>query len=372
MNKRMILMLLGVGVVFGGIFGFKAFVNAMITEVFDTMPPPTATITAAEAREVTWTRRLEAVGSFAPVEGAMLTAEVGGIVREIRFQSGSAVEAGAELVVLDSESDRARLASLEAAQRLAQTELRRARRLVEANTVTEAELQRAESEFEQANAAVAEQRARIRQKTVRAPFAGAVGIRRVNVGQYVSPGDPVVSLQTVDPIYLNFSVPERRVGDIHPGQALEVRVDARAAVWQGTVSAVEPAVSAATRTFEVQAQVANPDGALRAGMFGRVSLPLGAPETVVTVPLSAVRFSPYGDAVWIVAEDAEGVLRVTQRFVQTGARRGDLVEVRAGLAPGTRVATSGLLKLRNDAAVLVSDDPAVQPGMNPDARPDNA
>jgi membrane fusion protein, multidrug efflux system len=361
MNKRMVVMLAAVGVVFGGIFGYKAFVNAMIEDFFDNMPMPTATITAGEAREMSWTRELEAVGSFAPVQGAMLTTEAGGIVREIRFESGSRVEAGTDLLILDSESDQARLRSLEAAQRLAALELERARRLAAQNNISDAELTRRESEAEQATAAVNEQRARIAQKTLRAPFAGELGIRQVNVGQYVSPGDPAVSLQSVDPIYVNFNLPERRVAEVERGQEVNVRVDARSAQFRGVINAVEPSVRDSTRTFAVQARVDNPDGLLRPGMFGRVSLQVGDPEDVVVAPLSAISFSPYGNSVFVISETDGGQLRVNRRFVQTGARRGDFVVIMEGLAPGDRVATSGLLKLRNDAPVNISDDDAVQP-----------
>lgn len=371
MNKRMIVMLIGVGILFGGIFGYKAFVNAMIDDFFDNMPAPTATITAGEARHMSWTRQLEAVGSFSPVQGAMLTTEVGGIVREIRFESGSTVDTGAVLAILDSETDQARLRSLESAQRLAALELERARLLASRNNISEAELQRRESEADQAVAALNEQRARLAQKTLRAPFSGQLGIRQVNVGQYISPGDPVVSLQSVNPIYVNFSLPERQVAEIRRGQELTVRVDARDSQFSGTVNAIEPSIRDSTRTFETQALVENPDGLLRAGMFGRVSLNIGQPDDVVVAPLSGVSFSPYGNSVFVITEDDDGQLRVNRRFIQTGARRGDLVVVTEGLEPGDRLATSGLLKLRNDAVVTISDDPAVQPREEMAPQPDN-
>lgn len=372
MNKRMVWMLIGVGILFGGIFGFKAFVNAMITEVFDNMPAPTVTVTAAEAQEMRWTRELDAVGSFAAVQGAMLTTELGGIVREIRFENGTRVETGSELVVLDTASEQAHLRSLEAARRLAELELQRARRLYAEKNISEAELQRRQSEADQATAAVNEQRALIRQKTLRAPFSGELGIRRVNVGQYVAAGDPLVSLQSVDPIFLNFSVPERRAAEIRLGQKVRARVDARNAEFEGTISAIEPSVDAATRTIDIQAQVPNPEGTLRPGMFARVSLALGEPQTVLVVPQGAISFSPYGNSVYVITEEPDQVLRVQRRFVQTGARRGDFVRVQTGLEPGTRVATSGLLKLRNGSTVNVSDDEAVQPRQDLVPEPDNA
>ena len=372
--KSMVIMLLAVGVLFGGIFGFKAFIANMIDDIFDNMPMPVATITAADVREQAWADRLEAVGSFSALQRTMLTTEVGGIVREIRFDSGRRVEAGDELLVLDAETDQARLRSLEAAERLARLELERTRRLVEQRNVPEVDLQRRQSEADQAAAAVAEQRARIRQKTLRAPFAGELGIRQVSLGEYIAPGQAVVSLQTRDPIHIDFSLSERHVDRVSVGQTISVtvdRVDTRATEFSGRIVAIEPAVQESTRSFAVQAEIANPDGTLKPGMFGRVEIVSGAPRAVRVVPQSAVRFNPYGNIVFVIDADAEGVLRVTQRFVQTGARRGDLVEVVQGLDAGERIATSGLLKLRNQTQVQINDDPALQPPADADPRPDN-
>lgn len=368
---RMILMLVFAGVLFGGVFGFKHFVDGKVGEFFDNMPEPVATITAADVQVDRWVERLEAVGSLSAVQGAMLTTEVGGIVREIRFESGSRVEAGAEIVVLDSESDRARLNSLEAAERLARIELERTRRLVAQRNQPEAELQRRQSEADQAAAAVAEQRARIRQKTLRAPFAGEIGIRQVSLGEFVAPGQAVVYLQTRNPVHLDFTLPERHVSKITVGQALVAEVDAENASFEGKIKAIEPAVRDSTRSFAVQAEIANPEGRLKPGMFARVLIEVGEAREVRVVPQSAIRFNPYGNVVFVLLEDEAGNQRVTQRIVQTGARRGDLIEITAGLEAGDKVATSGLLKLRNQARVLVNDDPQVQPRAERDPRPAN-
>jgi membrane fusion protein (multidrug efflux system) len=369
--KRMVIMLLAVGVLFGGIFGFKAFVGGKIDEFFDNMPEPVATITATEVREDAWVERLEAVGSFSAVQGTTLTTEVGGIVHEIRFDSGSRVEAGEELLVLDSETDQARLRSLEAAERLARIELERTRRLVSQRNLPEADLPRRQSEADQAAAAVAEQRARIRQKTLRAPFSGELGIREVSLGEYLAPGQAVVSLQTTDPIHIDFTLSERHVARIANGQAINVRADSEGRDFTGRIRAIAPAVQESTRSFAVQAEIANPDGSLKPGMFGRVGIETGEPRTIRVVPQSAIRFNPYGNIVFVLADDDNGDLRVSQRFVQTGARRGDLVEVVQGLEPGERIATSGLLKLRNQARVKVNDEPSLQPPADADPRPDN-
>ncbi|MCG5510141.1 efflux RND transporter periplasmic adaptor subunit [Ectothiorhodospira lacustris] len=371
-NRRMILMLLAVSLLLGAVFGYKAFIGALITDIFDNMPEPVATITATEAGEQVWRPQLEAVGSFAAVQGAELTTEVSGIVQEILFENGARVRAGEMLLRLDSRTDMAQLRRLEAAARLANLELERARRLVRQNNISEAEVQRRESEAEQAAAAVQEQAARIQQKTLTAPFSGQLGIRRVNPGQFLSAGDPVVSLQALDPIYLNFSLAERRIGEVVAGQPLQVMVDAYQDSFEGRVKAIEPAMQASTRTFEVQAILPNAEQRLRPGMFGRVTLDVGESATVVVVPQSAVSFNPYGDSVYVIQPGEGDELRVRQRFVRTGMRRGDLVVILEGLEPGERVATSGLLKLRNNAVVRISDDPDLQPGEEAAPTPPNA
>ncbi|TVP90886.1 MAG: efflux RND transporter periplasmic adaptor subunit [Thioalkalivibrio sp.] len=370
MNRRFFLMLLAVAVVFGGIFGFKAFIDAEIDAFFDEMPVPTATITATTAGVDHWTPEIRAIGSLEAVQGATLSTEVGGIVREILFQPGSDVVEGTPLLRLDTETDRAELVSLEAATRLAEQEWQRARRLAEEQNISEAEVQRRRSELDQARAAIAAQRARINQRSLRAPFDGVLGIRRVNLGQYVSPGDPIVTLESVDPIYVNFTLAEGRLGQASAGQAVQVGVDAFAETFEGRISAIEPRVRAASRSFEVQALLQNPEGRLRAGQFARVTLAIGEPEAVIVLPQTAVRFNPFGNSVFVLYEDDDGQLRVRERFVETGERRGDLIRIVDGLEEGERVASSGLLKLQNETPVEITDE--AQPSEDPDPRPENA
>lgn len=370
MPKRLVFMLLAVGIVFGGIFGFKAFIDTQIDAFFDEMPTPTATITATEARGDRWTAEIRAVGTLEAVQGATLTTEVGGIVREILFQPGTEVSAGTILLRLDTETDQAQLVSLQAAARLADQELRRARQLQQERNISEAEVQRRESEAEQARAAVAAQQARIQQKTLRAPFDGKLGIRRVNLGQFVSPGDPIVTLESVDPIFVNFSLTERRLGQIATGQPIAVGVDSFADRFEGEITAIEPRVRSASRSFEVQALLDNPEQRLRAGQFARVTLALGAPEEVIVLPQTAIRFNPFGNSVFVIHEDDEGQLRVRERFVQTGERRGDLIRITEGLEVGERVASSGLLKLQNETPVAITEE--ARPSEDPAPSPPNA
>lgn len=370
MPRPFVLMLLAVGIVFGGIFGFKAFIDAQIDAFFDEMPVPTATITATEARVDHWALEIRAVGTLEAVQGSTLTTEVGGIVREILFQSGTEVSEGSVLLRLDTETDQAQLASLQAAARLTDQELRRARQLLQERNISEAEVQRRESEAEQARASVAAQQARINQKSLRAPFDGVLGIRRVNLGQFVSPGDPVVTLEALDPIFVNFTLTERRLGQIRKGQAIAVGVDAFADSFEGEVIAIEPRVSSASRSFEVQALLDNPEQQLRAGQFARVTLALGEPEEVIVLPQTAIRFNPFGNSVFVIFEDEEGQLRVRERFVQTGERRGDLIRITEGLDAGERIASSGLLKLQNESPVAITEE--AQPSEDPAPSPPNA
>ncbi len=371
MNKRLIIMLTFAGLLFGGIFGFKWFGNYMMNQFFDSMEPEPATITVSTAREVEWTPTAEAVGTFRAINGTDLSTEVGGIVRAIHFQSGQRVSRGDELLALDTEADEAELEQFEAALRLAELELARQQRLLAQNSVSEAEVERRVSEVEQARAQVAAQNARIHQKIIRAPFDGVVGIRQVDLGQYLSPGTPVVSLQALDPIHLNFTLPERRLAEVHNGAELQVRVDTYADdIFSGSITALEPRIRESTRTFEVQSTLDNPDEKLRPGMFGRVELSLGEPQTLIVVPQTAIRFSTYGNSVFVLHEN-DGEPIVIQRFVRTGPTRGDLIAITEGLDAGQQVASSGLLKLQNQARVKIDTEPDARPSEDATPRPAN-
>lgn len=370
MSKRFIFMLAGVTLLFSGIFGFKWFIDGQIDAFFDQMPAPTVTITAANARVDHWTPEVRAVGTLEAVQGAVLSTEIGGIVREILFEAGAHAAEGTLLLLLDTESDQAERARLEAAARLAEQELQRVRSLFREQNISEAEVQRRQSEAEQALAAVAAQQARINQKSLRAPFDGVLGIRRVNLGQFVSPGDAMVTLESVDPIYVNFTLTERRLDQVRPGQSIAVEVDAFAEKFQGEITAIEPRVRVASRNFEVQGLLGNPNGNLRAGQFARVTMAIGEPEEVIVLPQTSIRFNPFGNSVFVLYEDENGQLRVRERFVQTGERRGDLIRITEGLEAGERVASSGLLKLQNETPVTITDD--AKPGEDPAPRPANA
>ncbi|RUO24380.1 efflux transporter periplasmic adaptor subunit [Aliidiomarina minuta] len=372
MIKRMILMLVAVTVILGLIFGYKAIGNHFMNEFFDNMPMPAASITATEVIESNWTPTTRAVGSFVAVQGTELTSQASGIVTAIHFENGQQVTEGQPLVSLDTEVDEAELARLKAMLDIAELDAERLERLQTDRNISESEVQRARSEALQAKAAVDARKAEIRKKTIKAPFNGVVGLRQVNLGQYLSPGQAVVSIQSLDPVYLNFSLPEQRLSEIRLGHVLRVRVDAYPdRVFEGSITAIEPSVRQSTRTFEIQGLFDNDDEYLRPGMFGRVEMDLGDSKSVKVIPQTAVQFNPYGNLVYVINENDDGGLFVQQRLIRTGRTQGDLIEVTEGLELGEQIATSGLLKLRNEAAVKINTDPALQPPADSAPRPAN-
>ncbi len=368
-GKRMWLMLLATVLVFGGLFGMQWYGQQMMNQAMDNMPRQTVTITAAAAEQVQWQPGVDAVGTLAPINGAQLTVEVPGIIDRVNFDNGATVAAGDVILELSAAPDRAELAVLQAAQALAASELRRAESLLRERNISESELDRRASELDQARARVAAQSARIEQKMLRAPFAGRLGIRRFNVGDYVLAGEPIVELQALDRLYLNFTLPDHYIPELAPGMALQARVQALGAdIFAGTLSAIAPGVDPDTRNIALQAIVANPQEVLRPGMFARVSLALGLPRQQVVVPATAISYRPYGNSVYVLAE-IDGQATVRQRFVELGPARGDMIAVTSGLEAGELVATSGLLKL--DGGVPVRVDNALPPASSLQPEPEN-
>ncbi len=368
---RWILMLVGVAVVFGGVFLLKAYFAKQTNNFFDNMPQPAASVSATTAKPQRWSEGGEAVGTLVAVNGTDVTTEAGGVVRSIEFEAGQPVAAGAVLVRLNTANEEAVLKALETSAKLAETQAHRWQQLGQDKLVSLDEVQQRTAAAAAARAQVEAQRALIAQKTIRAPFAGVLGIRKVNLGQFVSPGDAIVSLQQLDPIYLDFSLPEQMIGKLVDGTSVRASVDALPGrTFEGTVTALEPQVDANTRNFKAQATLRNPDGTLRPGSFAKVAFDLGSEREVVVIPQTAVSFNPYGNAVFVIGKvkrkagetDMQGKpltgdkLVVTQRFIKTGATRGDLIAVTSGLKAGEQVVTSGLLKLRNGAEVTINND----------------
>jgi membrane fusion protein, multidrug efflux system len=374
MRKRMLLMLAGMAV-FIAILGTVKFRQIQIAaaQAASFQPPPEA-VTTTVARQEPWPATLPAIGTVVAVHGVTVSADLPGIVDRIAFDSGKTVAAGEVLVQLDTRQEKAQLAAAEAQSNLARLNLDRAQGLWEQGIIAKADFDRAEAEHEQSDARVGEIKATIERKTIRAPFAGILGIRQVNRGQYLTGGDPIVPLQALQPVYVNFSVPQQDVGQLRVGG--DVRVSAEGmtgAAFEGRITALDSIVNETTRNIQVQATLANADGRLRPGMFVKTELVLGASRPVISIPASAISYAPYGDSVFVVGDlqgpKGERYRGVKQQFVKLGAARGDQVAVASGLDAGQEVVTSGAFKLRNGAAVHVNND--VQPGNDPAPRPED-
>lgn len=370
MRKRMVVMLVSV-VAFLGLIStvkFRQF-QAAAAQAASFQPPPEA-VTTIVASQAEWPASLSAIGSVAAVHGVTVSADLPGIVESIEFESGRAVASGQVLVRLDTRQERAQLAAAEAQLELARLNLNRATGLAEKGIVSQADYDRSVAEHRQAQARVGEIKATIERKQIRAPFAGILGIRQVNLGQYLNGGDPVVPLQALDPIYVNFSVPQQDVARLRVGGELRVSV-AGGAEHTGRITAVDSIVDEATRNVQVQATLQNPKGRLRPGMFVEAHAALGAKSSVVALPASAIAYAPYGDSVYVVAElegpNGQKYRGARQQFVKLGGTRGDQVAVVSGVDPGDEVVTSGAFKLRNGAAVKV--DNSVKPGNDPAPQP---
>ena len=370
MNRRMLIMLVVCGVVFGGIFGFKWFKSRLINHIFDTMPVPAATVSATKATAESWPSRVSAVGTAQAVKGTQVTTEVDGIVDSIGFESGGSVQAGQILLTLDRKVDRAQLQALEAQAKLADIQVKRDRKLLAQKAISESQLDQSTAQAQAARADVAAQRARVDLKVIRAPFSGELGIRKVDLGDHLAPGAPIVSLQSLDPIYVNFKLPQQQLAAVHVGQSVDVSVDMDGDRWlKGHLTAIDPLIDTSTRNFAAQATFENPDHVLRPGMFVRLEIDLGSSENVIAVPQTAISFNPYGDSVWIIGKDKNGKLTAERRVVKTGRRRGDFVQIVAGLEAGDQVATSGLLKLRNGVPVKINN--RIQPTAETAPKPPN-
>jgi membrane fusion protein (multidrug efflux system) len=337
--------------------------------------PPTI-VTAAAVAEQQWENSLASTGSLVAVQGVTIGAEVPGKVVRIGFEAGAAVKAGDALVELDISTETAGLRAAEATAALAKANLARARDLRQSNTNSPAELDAAEAQFKQAQAQVDSLRAVIAKKTIRAPFSGRLGLRLVNLGQILKDGEPIATLQTLDPIFVNFSLPQQRLSQVKAGDTVRIQTDAAPEKgFEGKVTAISPEVDPATRNVRLQATIANDQERLRAGMFVNVDVVLPTRSAVLAIPATAVLYAPFGDSVFVVDEKkdektgrTELVLR--QQFVRLGAARGDFVSIEAGLKAGERVVSSGVFKLRPGMHVTVDNTLAPDAQLAP--KPKNA
>jgi membrane fusion protein, multidrug efflux system len=374
MKKRMTIMLIAMGGFIAAIAAGKALqIQAAMAQYASFQPPPEA-VTTVVAEEAQWASTLSAIGTVAAVHGVAVSADLPGVVVGIEFDSGRRVRHGDVLARLDTSQERAQLDAAEAQRDLARLNLDRIRQLKEREVVSAADFDRSEAEFKQAEARVGEIRATIERKTVRAPFDGVLGIRQINLGQYLTAGDPIVQLQSMDPIYVNFSMPQNDVGALRTGSQVRITADSVSTALSGTITAVNSVIDQATRNVQVQATLGNPRGRLRPGMFVDVQVLMGTSRSVIALPASAINYAPYGNSVYIVG-DMDGpngakYRGVRQQFVKLGEGRGDQVAVVSGLEPGEEVVTSGVFKLRNGAAILVNNK--VQPANSPTAKPEDS
>ena len=368
-------MLAAVALFIGAIGSFKFLqIRAAIAQGSSYQPPPEA-VTTIVAREVRWATTRGAIGSVAAVHGVVVSADLPGIVAGIDFESGSSVTAGDVLVRLDTSQERAQLAAAQARRELARLNLERSRQLLAKQVAAQAEYDQVAAVAAEADAQVGEIEATIERKRIRAPFAGVLGIRQVNLGQYLKAGDPVVPLQTMDPVYVNFTLPQQEMSSLRIGAQVVAAAESVAiGALEGRITAINSQVDEATRTVQVQATFRNADHRLRPGMFAEVRTSLGAGSAVIALPASAISYAPYGNSVFVVSDlpgtGGKTYRGVQQRFVTLGDGRGDQTAVVSGLKAGEVVVTSGVFKLRSGAAVNV--DNKVQPANNPAAKPEDS
>lgn len=366
--KRMIIMLVASAVVFGGVFGFVSFKNAMIKQYFATMPKPVVAVTTVLAERMDWQGSVSAVGTLQAVNGVDISASLSGLVKEIAFQSGQEVKRGQLLLRLDSEVEQSDLRSAQADQALAHITFDRNKTLLRSDTVSQSALDKAEAEYKVKVAKSAGLQAQIAKKSVYAPFDGVLGVRKVDLGQYLQPGQTIVNLQDLSLLLCDFSVSQKDLSLVTPGQPVRMTSDAwPGQVFEGEIAALEPQVDAKTGMMGVQARFPNAERRLRPGMFAKIEITRPQVDPVVVVPAAAITYALHGDAVFVVREnpgaDGKTVLTVERAVVELGERQNGVVVVKKGVAAGDRVVTSGQVKLENGSLVqIAAEDPLKAPG----------
>jgi membrane fusion protein (multidrug efflux system) len=359
-TRQWLFTIVGLVVVTAVLIGVKAGQIVTMVRAGEAMVPPPEAVTSATAKEERWERTRPAIGTLVASRAVTVGAELPGTVKQIGFESGATVRRGDLLVKLDTSTEEAALQAAVADRELAHLSLERARKLRQGEANSPAELDAAEAKAKAADAAVAQLRTAIEKKTIRAPFDGRVAIRQVELGQVVSPGTPIASLQAVTPIHVDFWLPQQALAHLHDGEkvvlATDIFGDTR---WDGAITTINPEVDVATRNVRVRATFENRDGRLRPGMFANVTVRSGQEDRVLTIPATAVVFAPYGDSVFALEKGKDKAGRdatvAKQKFVRLGERRGDLVAVTDGLTPGERIVSSGAFKLRNGVTVAVND-----------------
>lgn len=362
MTKRMIIAFLLLLLVFGGIFGYIGYGMYQGMQQFASFAPPPVTVSATEARLEEWQPTIRSVGKLSAVNGVLVSAEVAGRVERIAFESGSTVKKGEMLLQMDDSSEQAELPGLRARVKLAKQNLDRMEQLVKQNLTSGEQLDAAQSEFDQARSALAAREAIIDKKRIVAPFAGELGIRKVDVGEYLQPGQEIVSLQALDSLFIDFTLPEHYIGQVRRGMIVNIQTNAYPGEhFSGEITAISADVDPNSHNFSVQARIPNLDQRLRPGLFADIRILAGDPVERVTIPRTAVTFTLYGDSVYVItpAEDGSETLQVEQRFVQLGEERENDVAIVKGVSAGERVVTAGQLKLNAGSRVVVDNEVAL-------------
>ncbi len=371
--KPMIMMLIIVGIIFGFIFGYHAYKSYRNKKMMAARRPPPVTVTAMKVQYSMWQPQIKAVGGLRAVRGVDVTSEIAGLVRRIYFRSGKTALKGQALVQLNADPDIALLHSLEAAAQLARTVFERDKKQFAIQAVSRAALDADAADLKSKLAQAAQQKAIVAQKTIRAPFAGQLGISTVNPGQYINPGNAIVTLQMLNPLYADFNLPQQQFSAIGIGQSVMAENDAYPGhKFTGTITSINPKVDPASRNVLVEATLRNPGHKLLPGMYVTVDINTGQPIRYVTIPQTAVTYNPYGDTVFVITNNGKGpggkpVLTVKQVIVTTGPARGDQVAILSGLTEGETVVTSGQMKLKNGMQVVINN--SIQPGNNPAPTP---
>jgi membrane fusion protein (multidrug efflux system) len=375
MAKRMFFMLAVVIAVVAGLGFFKYRQIQTAIAMGSSFAPPPDAVTTVVAKSETWPSTLDVIGTTAAIQGVTVSADLPGTVAKINFESGKSVQAGDVLVELDTREERAQLAAAESDRDLAKINYDRDQQLVKEGVVAKMQSDNSSAQQKSTDAKVGEIKATIERKTIHAPFSGVLGIRQINLGQYLAAGAAIVSLQALNPIYVNFGVPQQQSPLVRTGRILQlISDDVPGVAFKGRVSAIDSVVNEATRNLQVQATLPNPGGKLRPGMFVQVQLGLGSSQNVVPLPASAINYAPYGDSVFVVTDlkDPKGksYRGVRQQFVKVQGSRGDQVGVISGVNPGEEIVSSGVFKLRNGAAVQVNNK--IQAPNNPKPNPEDS
>jgi len=366
MAKKLLVTIAGLILVLGFLVGTKAAqITSMIAASKLARQPSDAVSTTVAKREQ-WRPVVAGVGTVTAVQGVTVSAQMSGNVAEIAFESGAIVKEGDLLLRLDTTVEEAQLRAAEAGVALAKLNIERARDLLGKNSISQSEFDVADAQFKQSNAQADNIRAVIAKKTIRAPFAGRLGIRLVNIGQTLKEGENIVSLQSMDPVYVNFFLPQQNLASAAVGQEVAVMSDASPGKnFSGRLTAIAAEVDAATRNVKLQATLANNDGLLRPGMFVNVNVFEAATRDIIVVPATAVIYASYGNSIFVVEKGTDGALTAKQHFVQLGETRGDFVEITKGIEVGAEVVTSGAFKLRNGSSVNVDNSKVPVPSQNP-------